>query len=242
MICRFVTLALPFVFVPALASAQDDGWRTERFNVVVRDQGVRDVLTQFGALAGVPVVVSDSIDAKISARFEDATGKEIIEAIAREYALDWRFDGRRIEISANSEQVSRILAMGGVSSADLVDALKTLGTYESQFPITAIDGELGLLVGPPRYVAIVEIVLAELAEKRMAEEIASEQRRKEEALQRAAEAEAAAEAQRRAEEAEALRLAELRRLLALRAATRPVQPQAPVNDAPVVIRGGRWGG
>jgi len=237
MIRRFVTLVLPLAFAPALACAQDDGWRTERFNMVVRDQGVREVLTQFGTLAGIPVVVSDSIDERISARFEDATGKEIIDAIAREYALDWRFDGRRIEISANSEQVSRILAMGGVASDDLVEALKTLGAYESRFPITAIDGELGMLVGPPRYVAIVEIVLAELAEKQLAEQIALEERRKEEALQRAADA----EARRRAEEIEAERLAELRRLLALRISSPRVQP-VPVNDAPVVIRGGRWGG
>lgn len=237
MIRRFITLVLPLAFAPALACAQDDGWRTERFNVVVRDQGVRDVLTQFGALAGVPVVVSEGVDAKISARFEDVTGKEIIDAIAREYALDWRYDGRRIEISANSEQVSRILAMGGVSSADLVSALKTLGAYEERFPITAIDGELGMLVGPPRYVAIVEIVLAELAEKRMAEKVALEQRRQEEALQRAADA----EAKRRAEQAEAQRLVELRRLLVLQAPARPVQ-QAPVRDVPLVNRGGRWGG
>jgi len=211
-------------------AAANDEWRSERFNVVVRDQGIKDVLTQFGALVGVPVIVSDSVDALVSARFEDATGEQILEAIAKEYALDWRYDGRRIEVSSNSEQVSRILDMGGVTLASLERALTTLGAYESRFPISAIDGELGLLVGPPRYVAIVEIVLAELVEKKVAADIREGRLRAERAEREARETERLAERARR--------LAEERRLLEREREAL----SSPAHNTPLVNRGGRWGG
>ena len=226
MVRRLASVLLPLLIAPGMACAQGDGWRAERFNIVVRDQNVRDVLVQFGALAGVPVVVSDGVDARVSARFEGATGEEVVDAIAREHALDWRYDGRRIEVSANSEQVSRILDMGGVARADLVKALKALGTYEQRFPITAIDGQLALLVGPPRYIGIVEIVLADLVETRMTMEARKADRlAKKEMLDK-----------ERAEKAE--RLAEERRLKALLAR----QNQPLVRTTPLINRGGRWGG
>ncbi len=228
---RFVSILLPLILAPGLAFAQDGGWRGERFNMVVRDQSVRDVLVQFGALAGVPVVLSEGIDSRITARFEDATGEQIVGAIAREYALDWRYDGRRIEFSSNSEQVSRILDMGGVSRAGLVRALEALGTHEPRFPITAIDGQLALLVGPPRYIAIVEVVLAELAEARIAEDAREAERL---AKQEIREREEAERAERLAEQ---LRAEERERLRALLARQRN-----PVRTGPLINRGGRWGG
>ncbi len=240
MINRIASVLIPIVLVPGIAfAAQGDGWRSERFNVVVRDQDIRDVLTQFGVLVGVPVVLSDGVEARVTARFEEVSGEEIIDDIAREYALDWRFDGRRIEVSTNSEQVSRILDMGGVSKARLVKALEALGTYEPRFPISAIDGQLALLAGPPRYIGIVEIVLAELVEQRIAEDAREAERLAGEEVRRKAQAERAERL--RLEELE--RLAEERRIQALldRERRAPVvQRFAPA--APLINRGGRWGG
>ena len=231
MLRKLTSMLLPLALVaaPVMATASEE-WRTERFNVVVRDQGIKQVLSQFGALVGVPVVVSESVDALVSARFEDATGEQILEALAKEYALDWRYDGRRIEVSSNSEQVSRILDMGGVKLSSLEQALTTLGAYESRYPISAIDGELGLLVGPPRYVAIVEIVLAELVEKKVASDIREGRLRAERAEREARETERLAERARQ--------LAEERRLLEREREALSL----PVHNAPLVNRGGRWGG
>jgi len=223
---RSALLALSLTLTPCMASAADGGWMTERFNIVVRDQDIRDVLRQFGTLAGVPVVLSDGVDALITARFESATGTQVIEAMASEYGLDWRYDGRRIEVSSNSEHVSRILDMGGVKQQDLVEALEALDSYESRFPIAAADGELGMIVGPPRYVAIVEIVLAQMVEARESQQ--AEQRRREEA-----ERLARAESERR-------RLAEEERLRLLRERAAAQRQSGPTG--PLVNRGGRWGG
>lgn len=222
---RPLLFALALACVPVTGFAADAVWLGERYNIVVRDQDVRDVFRQFGSLVGVPVVISEQVDARATARFENATGEQIMEAIATEYGLDWRFDGRRIEVSSNSEQVSRILDMGGVLRSDLIGALDELGSYEPRFPISAVDGELGFIVGPPRYVAIVEVVLAELVEKRV-KALAEERER------------LAEEKQRRLAEEERLRELQAERLRAL--LNRP--QAASQRTTPLVNRGGRWGG
>ena len=240
-----ILLSVSIVSSPGFAN--DAAWTNERFNMVVRDQSVRDVLIQFGALAGVPVLVSDDVDARVTARFDNATGEEIVKAIARQYALDWRYDGRRLEITASNEQVSRILDMGGVARADLVAALEALEAHEPRFPIRVVDGQLAMLSGPPRYVAIVEIVLAELVETRAAEQARiAEDRRKAEARAEADEKARREEAERVAErlrterrerlaEERRMREAALARQEAKRAAEQP-------RSTPLINRGGRWGG
>lgn len=215
-------LGLALCAVPASVSANSGMWLEDEFNMVIREQSLRDVLLRFGVLAGVPVVLSDGVEATVSARFQGATGEDIVAALAREYALDWRFDGRRLEVSSNSEQVSRILSMEGVTLSDLDDALEALSAHDSKFPISAIDGELAFVVGPPRYVGIVEIVLSELVEKRIADEAKQE-------------AERLAENRRAAEQR---KLEEARRLAALERPA-PVQAVAP-RQVPLVNRGGRW--
>ncbi len=230
MLRRTLGLALSVALCSSAIAADSAQWQADRYNIVVRDQALRDVLMQFGSLAGVPVVVSSEVDGSVSARFEGASGSEIIAALAREYALDWRYDGRRIEVSSNSEQVSRILDMGGVKRSSLVGALESLGAYESRFPITATDEQLALVVGPPRYVGIVEIVLTELVEKRLADKAERAEREREARILEKEERERALEALRiQAELAERLRRASMLK-------------SSPERTAPIVNRGGRWGG
>ncbi len=214
---RLSQVSLLVALLPMQALANGDAWLGERFDVTIRDQSLRDVLAQFGTMVGVPTIISDRIDGTVSAKFSDVTGEEILDAFAKRYALDWRFDGRRLEVSSNSEQVSRVFDMGGVSSSELIKALEALDSYDSRYPLSVLDGQLALLVGPPRYVAIVEIVLAELAERR------------------AIELEAA-----RIERENNLRLEQLRAEALARASVK--RPVAAISDAPLINRGGQWGG
>ena len=215
------------VFAGATSLSASDGWMTDEFNIVIRGQDLREVLSRFGVLAGVPVVLSDGVQATVSARFEQATGQQIIEALAREYALDWRFDGRRLEVSSNTEQVSRILDLGGVSRSSIVDSLVSLGVYDEKFPVTVTDGDLAFVVGPPRYVGLVEVVLAELVER------ANERRDRE-----------AQEAQSNLAQIAMLRklLEENRVKAVVPAAKAAPKPKPLVRSAPLINRGGRWGG
>jgi type II secretory pathway component GspD/PulD (secretin) len=138
----------------------------ERFDVSIRDQNVRDVLTEVSSVIGVPILLSDAVEGRVSVGFDQATAVELLDGIAKERALDWRFDGSRIRVTAQSEQITRIVDLDGVKLSELFDALRSLDTYDERFSMTAVDGEFAMVVAPPDYVAVVEVVLGALAERR----------------------------------------------------------------------------
>lgn len=244
--------------VSPVASLAQDGrsWQAERFDVVIRDQPLSDVIREFGVLVDVPVFVSDAVDGRVSIRFNGATGAEILDGLARENSLDWRYDGVRIEVSAHEEQVSRLLDTGGVLRDDLIAALRAISVYQDKFPISGVDGSIALIVGPPRYVAIAEVVLAELVEKRQREAQEEELRAARLAAAAQLEEERRAEALRRREERaererdQAFKLAAAREEMRLRAAERAAiarerelaRLRELANRGPVVVRGLSTGG
>ena len=208
---------------PAHSAAAEGGPFEQRFNVTIRDQDLRTILDELAIAMGLPIKVSESVTGRYTASFKDASGRDLLDRMARERGLDWRYDGRRIVVTAKSEQTSRILSMDGVRLHDLSRALDILGVRAEQFPIRALDGEIAMIVAPPDYLATVEVVLGELIKRRQ---------------------EAAALAEERMEERRARALArdalavELRRLEAGRQIGAATVTEAP----PIVIRNGSWGG
>lgn len=190
------------VGVDSARAGANESWLDEQFDVVVRDQRLNDVLRQFGSMVGSPVYVSEQVRAQVSARFEGASGREILDALAREHSLDWRFDGRRIEITSQSEQVSRLLDLNGVKRARLVNVLDGLDLFDERYPISAVDGTLAYMTAPPRYIAAVEAVLADLIDQQAREakdrEIQAEAARLEAERQAEAQAKAQLNAEKRA--------------------------------------------
>lgn len=229
-------LIVMWLAVPG-AMAMDRTLSDQRFDVTIRDQNVREVLQELSLAIGVPIRVSESVQGRVSASFSEATAEDLLDTIARERSLDWRYDGRSVEVTARSEQVTRILGFEGVRTRELADALRSLGVYEDQFPLTAVEGEFGMLVAPPGYVALVEVVLAELIERN-----------------REREADAEAEAKRR--RAAAIRLDEHRRELDRLEFARQVEAQRleaerhrimelerrNTRQGPAIVRNGVWGG
>jgi len=210
----------------------------EKFDVSIRDQNVRDVFKEVSAAIGVPILLSDEVDGRVSAAFDQATAAELIDGIAKERALDWRFDGSRIRVTAQSEQVTRIIDLNGVKLNELSDALTSLDVYNERFQMTAVDGQFAMVVAPPDYVAVVEVVLGALAERR-SEMKAEEERAARERL----------EFERRALEQKLEfdrleREAALERMKLEHELRREWQRQQFLQQrrGPVVVRNGSWGG
>lgn len=228
---RRVLSALAFSFALGVSSAAlATPVSQERFNVTIRDQDVREVLLELSGALGIPITVSDAVQGRVSASFESATAEELLDTIARARGLDWRFDGRRIDVTAKSEQATRILDLDGVRIAELVSALQALEVYEDRFPMTALDGEIGMIVAPPNYIALVEVVLARLVERHEAERIAAE-----------AEAARRQEATLRAEEARREHQ-RLKRAHALALEQEKQRRKQTAPTGPVIVRNGVWGG
>ncbi len=235
---RFSSYLIAAAMFSIPASAGEFPLPDQEFDVTIRDQNVRSVLDELSAAIGLPILMSESVQGRVSASFEGADAKSLLDGIADHRGLDWRFDGNRIRVTAQSEQVTRIVDLDGVSLRDLTEALEALNVYNDRFQFTAVDREFAMIVAPPDYTAVVEVVLGALieseAEARAASALAEKDQR-ELALQ--------AERQR-------LEFERLEREAALERARWEQQRQADfereqrlrVQRGPQVIRNGRWGG
>lgn len=235
--CVFTSaIALSMLSVSAVQGA--NVFSGERFDVSIRDQNVREVLTEVSSAIGVAIILSDDVSGRISASFDQATAEELLDGIAKQRALDWRYDGSRIRVTAQSEQVTRILDLDGVKLDALSSALSKLDAYDDRFQMTAVDGEFAMVVAPPDYIAVVEVVLEALAE-RQTEVDAERARAEQERLELA----------RRAQEQKLQfdrleREAALERLKLEHQLMREFQREQFLRErrGPTVVRNGVWGG
>ena len=222
---------LPLLFVSAAvclpAKAGQFPLPDQKFDVSIRDQDVRTVLNELSVAIELPILMSEAVQGRVNASFNGADARSLLDGIAEDRRLDWRFDGQRIQVTAQSEQVTRIVDLDGVTLKNLTSALETLDVYNERFRVRAVDGEFAMIVAPPDYIAVVEVILGALieseAEKRKEREIAEKDRRD---LARRAELQRL-ELQR----IEQQRLLELERARLLRA-----------QRGPQIIRNGQWGG
>lgn len=156
---------------PRLALAGDrllaDG---QEFNVKIRDQEVAEVFQELSVAIGIPITISDSVRGSVTLSLDEASPKELLDEIARSHSLDWRYDGRKIDVTSWNEQVTRIFDLDGVKVATLETALKSLKVYDKRFPISAVDGSFGMIVAPPKYAALVEVVLGKMLERKQVQE------------------------------------------------------------------------
>ncbi|WP_018633171.1 hypothetical protein [Neomegalonema perideroedes] len=220
-------------------------WMEERFSLSIQEHPLGEVLSEFAAAAGAPLRLSEGApkDALVSGRFEDVSGAEFLDRLARDNGLDWRQDGGVIEVSGVGERVTRLAALKGVSVVDLERTMRRLGIWEDKFRPKVVDGALAHINAPPRYVASLEVVLEEMVAAR-AQAQAEAEAAQAQAEAEAAKAEAAREAEQvrlkaeyEAQQAKAKAEAEARQARldaeARERAWRAAQP-------PRVVRGGAW--
>lgn len=158
-------VVLTSVMVLPAAQAGESSLHEQRFDVSIRDQNLRDVYQEISLAIGVPILLSDAVNGRVSVSFDEASAVDMLDSIAVNRGLDWRFDGKRIRVTARSEQVTRIVDLDGVRLDQLRDALNSLGVYSERFGMTAVDGEFAMIVAPPDYIAVVEVVLGALVER-----------------------------------------------------------------------------
>ncbi|GEM_PF-3324162 len=223
----FINLLLVSTFASSPALASSFPLSQQKYNVTIRDQNVRSVFEELSEALGVPILLSEAVDGRVSASFEDADAEALLNGISESKGLDWRFDGRRIRVTSQSEQITRIVDLDGVKLKDLESALTALDVYNDRFRMTAVDGEFAMIVAPPEYTAVVEVILSALieteSEERKARELAEQERLRFERLER--------EAALKREQWERQRRLEFEYQQLLRS-----------QRGPQVIRNGVWGG
>ena len=155
---RACALVLLFSFSCGICcGARAETWSQRPFQYVAVDQGVRDVLREMATAVAVPIEISDAVRGQAHGRWAEMGAGEFLGRFARDYGLDWFYDGSLLSVSASSETATRLLPLHGVQVTALRSGLAAAGLLDTRFGLR--DGpvpDIAMVSGPPRFVAIVQ--------------------------------------------------------------------------------------
>ena len=143
-------------------------WPAERYDYVVVDQDLRAVLQQFGVNTGLRVALSDKVQGRVHGPLPSVPPREFLSNLAQEFGLDWTYDGSIIWVTAASEVQTQMLPMQGVGFEKLRVSLSSAGLLEPRFQFRpAANGDVAVVSGPPRYIAVIQQALNALAAEKV---------------------------------------------------------------------------
>ena len=162
MLARTLLLAVALMsFVPSEAATNAIPWRVPNYTLTAREMPVRDALDTFGVAEGLPVVASEAVGGVISGAFKDIPAAEFLDRIATVNNLTWYCDGASLYVYGASEVQTMLLDLRYMKADEVRALLAELGVEDARFPIrTASNGEMIMVSGPPRYVALISEMIA----------------------------------------------------------------------------------
>ncbi|HVJ68599.1 MAG TPA: type III secretion system outer membrane ring subunit SctC, partial [Caulifigura sp.] len=137
-------------------------WNPGQLSHVAKSEPIGDLLREFASDQAIPIVISDKVTGTISGQFGPAPPRQFLDEITQRNGLIWAYDGTTIYVYRSDEIKSEILPVRGVPLQEIVDTLRQLGIWSSQYPIRILgERRLMYVTGPPRYIQVV----SELATK-----------------------------------------------------------------------------
>ena len=131
-------------------------WEVPRYSLTARAMDVRQALDAVAVGQGIQVLCSEAVVGSFSGNFKDVPAAEFLDRLAAMHNLTWYYDGASIFVSSVSESLTTLIDLRYMKAAEVTAMLKELGVEDARFPLkTASDGELIMVYGPPRYVALV---------------------------------------------------------------------------------------
>ena len=144
---------------PALAGAP---FASKHFTYRADAKKLSEVLQDFAASQGLPIVVDPGLEGTVNANF-NTSPEGFLAAMTRSYGLIWYFDGTTLFIYPSRAMQSRVFRMRGYDRQQVRQMLGSLGLGDARFPLRFDDANQTLLAyGPPRHIELVSTVLEQL--------------------------------------------------------------------------------
>lgn len=138
------------------ACAAEIPWRLETYTLTAREMNLREALDTFGVAEGIPVIASERVNGSFSGSFVDVPASEFLDRIATMHNLTWYYDGASLYVYSAGEIFTTLTDLQYMKATDVRALLKELGVEDERFPIkTAMNDEIIMVSGPPRYVQII---------------------------------------------------------------------------------------
>lgn len=136
-------------------------WKLPTYTLVARDMDLRVAFDTFAVAEGLSVVMSDSVGGSFSGDFRDVSPYEFLSKISITHNLIWYYDGAALYIYGAGEIATMLLDLKYMNASEVMEMLSELGVEDARFPLkTTQNGELMMVSGPPRYVALVAETVA----------------------------------------------------------------------------------
>ncbi len=159
-----ILLAAALISLPCIAAAApgEAPFGSKRFVYRADGKKVADVLQDFAASQGLPVVVDAGVDGVVNANF-NVRPEEFLSAMMRTYNVIWYFDGTTLFVYPSRMMQSKVFRMRGYDRAQVRQMLGSLGLGDERFPLRFNDANQTLLAyGPPRHIELVSTLLEQL--------------------------------------------------------------------------------
>ena len=152
------------------ASGFEPKWPAGRFDYLVVDQDVRDILQEYGHNLGVPVKVSGEIkEQRVVGPLPVESAQAFLKTLCGTYGLLWYYDGTTLHFSSETELKNELINLGRFLRSDMVvTRLERIGAADARYPIRGTaDVHVLSVSGPPAYRTLVRqevIAMAKAAE------------------------------------------------------------------------------
>lgn len=125
----------------------------------VLQQDVRSALKDISTQLHIPIHLASSVKGKVAAGEYKGSGEEILDQIVSDLNLQWFFDGNSIYISNIADAKMRIIRLNNFTIKSLKKALENIDLDHTAYPLKHDPyNNMVSVYGPPRYVAMVEVV------------------------------------------------------------------------------------
>ena len=172
---RVVACSLALFLAALPAAAAEIPWATPAYTLVARNMNLRTALDTFAVAEGIPLIMSENVQGTFSGDFKDVPPAEFLKRIATVHNLAWYYDGAALYIYGAGEIATMLIDLQYMKAGEVCQMLVELGVEDERYPLkTASNGELVMVSGPPRYVALIAEMIAKadkLREKRTYSEI-----------------------------------------------------------------------
>ena len=162
----FATVIAVFMAMSAFSDARKGAvpqlpWKTKDYTLVAHDMNLRTALDTFAVAEGLSIVMSAEVQGTFSGSFKNVPCMEFLEKIATAHNLIWYYDGAALYVYAAGEVAAILVDLKYMKSDEVGAMLADLGVEDPRFPIkTTSGGDLIMVSGPPRYVALVAELIA----------------------------------------------------------------------------------
>lgn len=137
-------------------------WSVLKFSYRADGKKVVEVLQDFAASQGLPLVVAEGIEGVVQGNF-DTGPEEFLDGISKAYGLLWYHDGTALYVYPSQAIQSRVFRLKGVRRTQVTELLESLRLGDRRYPLRFDTREQTLFVyGPPRHVELLAAAIEQL--------------------------------------------------------------------------------